>query len=295
MYMTSKIIDGKKIADLLREEIRLQVAQLKGRAPCLSVVMVGQHPASLIYVKAKRKACELAGIASIQIDLPASASEVELLAAIDGLNNRDDVDGILLQLPLPQHLKTERILSAISPSKDVDGLHPLNAGKLILGETDGFVPCTPLGVQHLLIKTLGSIAGKKVLILGRSAIVGKPLAALLMQNHPHANATVTLAHSKSVDLPHLCKDADIVVAAMGQAQLIKGSMVKPGAVLIDVGINRIPDPSSPKGYKIVGDIDEASVAPVCGAYTPVPKGVGPMTIAMLLHNTLLSYRRRCSQ
>lgn len=293
--MTTKMIDGKKIADLLREEIRLEVAKLQGRPPCLSVVMVGQHPASLIYIKAKRKACELAGITSIQINLPESVSEEELLEAIDSLNKNTDVDGILLQLPLPNHLKPENILCGISPAKDIDGLHPLNAGKLILGETDGFVPCTPLGVQHLLIHTLGSIAGKRVLILGRSAIVGKPLAALLMQNHPHANATVTLAHSKSVDLPHLCKEADIIIAAMGQPQLIKGSMIKPGAILIDVGINRIADATSSKGYKIVGDIDEASAVPVCGAYTPVPKGVGPMTIAMLLHNTLLSYRRRCAQ
>lgn len=292
--MTTKIIDGKKIADHLREEIRDQVAKLGGRPPCLSVIMVGNHPASAIYVKAKRKACENAGITSIQVDLPATITEPELIAAITTLNERDDVDGILLQLPLPAHLKPEKIICHIDPSKDVDGLHPLNAGKLILGETDGFVPCTPLGVQQLLLKTMGSIAGKRILILGRSAIVGKPLAALLMQNNSEANATVTLAHSKSVDLPHLCKEADIIIAAMGQPQLVKGSMVKPGAVLIDVGINRIPDSASAKGYKIVGDIDEASVLPICGAVSPVPKGVGPMTIAMLLHNTLLSYKRRCS-
>lgn len=290
----TKIIDGKKIAEQLRAEIRNQVQKLGGRPPCLSVVMVGEHPASKIYVKAKRKACEIAGITSIQFDLSASISEAELLDVIEELNHRNTVDGILLQLPLPSHLKPERIISRIDPNKDIDGLHPLNAGKLLLGETDGFVPCTPLGIQHLLIQTLGSVTGKRILILGRSAIVGKPLAALLMQNNPSANATVTLAHSKSENLQQLCQEADIIVAAMGQPQLVKGSMIKPGAILIDVGINRITDAASPKGYKIVGDIDEASVKDICGSYTPVPGGVGPMTIAMLLHNTLLSYRRRCA-
>ena len=289
-----KIIDGKKIADQLRAVIQDQVSHLSGRPPCLSVIMIGDHPASRIYVRAKRKACEIAGIASIQIDLPATTSEAEAMAAIREMNGRKDVDAILLQLPLPSHLKPEKILSLIDPAKDVDGLHPINAGKLLQGETDGFVPCTPLGIQHLLIETLGSIAGKRVLILGRSTIVGKPLAALLMQNNARANSTVTIAHSKSTHLEALCKEADIVIAAMGQPQLIKGSMIKPGAILIDVGINRVDDKTTPKGYKIVGDIDEDSVAGVCGALTPVPGGVGPMTIAMLLHNTLLGYQRRCA-
>ncbi len=288
------IIDGKKIAEELRALIRDQVSDISGRPPCLSVVMIGDHPASRIYVKAKRKACEAAGITSIQIDLPFDAPETEVITPIEKLNHRDDVDAILLQLPLPAHLRPEKILALIDPKKDVDGLHPINAGKLLQGETDGFVPCTPLGIQHLLLKTLGSISGKHVLILGRSSIVGKPLAALLMQNNPRANATVTVAHSKSVNLELLCKQADIVIAAMGKPELIKGSMIKTGAVLIDVGINRVADPISPKGYKIVGDIDAASVEGVCSALTPVPGGVGPMTIAMLLHNTLLGYQRRCA-
>jgi methylenetetrahydrofolate dehydrogenase (NADP+)/methenyltetrahydrofolate cyclohydrolase len=290
----TKIIDGTKISEIIRAEIHNQVRRLKGRAPCLAVIIVGENPSSRIYVISKRKACEIAGITSIQIDLPADVTENTLVAAIEQLNHRNDVDGILLQLPLPQHLNPAFIISKIDPTKDVDGLHPLNAGKLLLGETDGFVPCTPLGVQHLLIDTMGSIVGKRVLILGRSSIVGKPLAALLMQNNAKANATVTLAHSKSVALESLCKESDVIVAAMGQPLFIKGSMIKPGAVLIDVGINRIPDSSTPKGYKIVGDIDETSALPLCGALTPVPKGVGPMTIAMLLHNTLLSYQRRCA-
>lgn len=289
-----KIIDGKKIADQLRAKILDQVQLLHGRPPCLSVIMIGNHPASQIYVRAKRKACDAAGIRSIQIDLPALATESEAAAAIQEMNARDDVDAILLQLPLPPHLKPEKIIALIDPAKDVDGLHPINAGKLLQGETDGFVPCTPLGIQHLLIETLGSIAGKRVLILGRSTIVGKPLAALLMQNNALANSTVTVAHSKSTHLELLCKEADIIIAAMGQPLLIKGTMIKEGAVLIDVGINRIADPGSVKGYKIVGDIDENSVRGICSALTPVPGGVGPMTIAMLLHNTLLGYRRRCS-
>lgn len=288
-----KLIDGKNIAKKLRLSIQTEVSQLDGRPPCLSVIFVGEHPASKIYIEAKRKACAEAGIASIQINLPNEATTEEVIAAISELNQREDVDGILLQLPLPSHLKPEMIIPHINPSKDIDGLHPFNAGKLLLGETDGFIPCTPLGVQHLLLETLGTIEGKHVVILGRSSIVGKPLAALLMQNKPNANATVTVAHSKTENLEQLCKTADILIAAIGHPQFVKNTMVKPGATLIDVGINRIPDETSPKGYKIVGDIDETSVRPICHALSPVPGGVGPMTIAMLLHNTLVSYRRRC--
>lgn len=291
--MITKLIDGKRIAQELRSKIGTTIAQMEGsRPPSLAVIIVGNNSASRIYVNAKRKACETVGISSHLFSLPEEVSENELIALIQKLNHQEDVDGILLQLPLPSHLNTTRIIQQIEPKKDVDGLHPLNAGKLLLGESDGFVPCTPLGIQHLLLETLGSISGKRVLILGRSAIVGKPLAALLLQNNRSANATVTVAHSKSEGIEDLCREADILIAAMGHPHFIKGEMIKPGAILIDVGITRIPDPNSSKGYRIVGDVDLTSVESICGAYTPVPGGVGPMTIAMLLHNTLLSYQRR---
>ncbi len=216
------------------------------------MIIVGNHAPSKIYVQAKRRACELAGITSLQIDLPEEISENKLIDTIESLNDNPDIDGILLQLPLPSHLKPEKIIPIISPEKDVDGLHPLNAGKLLLGERDGFIPCTPLGVHHMLIHTLGSIEGKQVAILGRSSIVGKPLAALLMQNHPTANATVTVIHSKSHNIKQLCLQSDIIIAAMGSPQFVNGSMVKEGATLIDVGINGFRTPITKRDTALSG-------------------------------------------
>lgn len=272
------IIDGKKIADRLVEELSVKVKALAGRPPHLKVVLVGNHPPSLTYIKRKVMATAKAGILSEVIHLEETISEKSLLDLIGKLNQDTQVDGILIQLPLPLHISPKKIISKVSPSKDVDGFHPLNLGKLLAGETEGFISCTPLGVQRLLIESGVNVAGKNVLIIGRSNIVGKPLAALLMQNAPGGNATVTLAHSKTVNLKEYTLTADILIAAMGQAKAITGEMIKPGAVVIDVGINLFEG-------KLVGDVDFESTFPKASLITPVPGGVGPMTIAMLLENT----------
>lgn len=280
-----ELIDGKKIAHAIEKSLTKEIEQLQGRKPCLSFILVGENPASKAYIRMKRKRCREVGITSLDHELSETISEQELISLIQRLNDSDEVDGILVQLPLPSHIQTSSIIEAISPEKDVDGFHPVNMGKLLLGETDGFFSCTPYGVKILLEKAEVEVEGKHVVILGRSNIVGKPLAALLMQKAKGANATVTVAHSRTENLKEICLSADILIAAIGKPHFVTADMVKENAVVIDVGINRVEG-------KLVGDVDFSSVGPKCKKITPVPGGVGPMTIASLLSNTLLSYRRK---
>ena len=270
------IIDGKKIASEIIDEIKEEVSRLT-RKPGLAFILVGDNAASQSYVRSKKKACAFTGIHSILHELPASIAESDLLAQIEALNCDPNIDGILVQLPLPSHISEEIIMMAIDPAKDVDGFHPLNVGKMLLGNPSAILPCTPQGIKVLLEKSNISCDGKHVVIVGRSNIVGKPLAAILMQKKPGCNATVTICHSGS-NL-EITRTADILVAAIGKPHFIHKDMIKPGAVVIDVGINRLEG-------KICGDVDFDSVAPIASAITPVPGGVGPMTIAMLLKNTL---------
>jgi len=286
------IIDGKKIANDIQAEIRNTILLFSGRKPCLAVILVGNHLASEIYVKRKTQACESVGILVIIKRMPSTIQINDLLAEITALNEDPSVDGILVQLPLPAHINPMPIIHAIQPDKDIDGFHPLNVGKMLIGETGGFIPCTPLGIQFLLSRSSIEMTGKHVVILGRSNIVGKPLAALLMQNTPDGNATVTVAHRHSTNLKELCLLADILIVAIGQPKFITANMVRDGAIIIDVGINKIDNPTQIQGYQIVGDVDFINVEPKCSYITPVPGGVGPMTIAMLLRNTLISYQNR---
>jgi methylenetetrahydrofolate dehydrogenase (NADP+)/methenyltetrahydrofolate cyclohydrolase len=281
------LIDGTAIAHKIQEQIAHAIAHLPHRKPGLAFILVGDQAASKTYIRMKQKRCKEVGIHSFDHEFPESITEERLLMEIEKLNQNPAVDGILVQLPLPEHINTLHILSAVDPAKDVDGFHPLNVGKMLLGETDGFLPCTPHGIQILLVQSQIQLLGKHVVIVGRSNIVGKPLAAILMQKAPHCNATVTVAHSLSENLKEICLSADILVAAMGKPRFIKADMVKKGAVVVDVGINRV------SGH-IVGDVDFEAVAPLCSSITPVPGGVGPMTIALLLSNTLLSYQRKNS-
>jgi methylenetetrahydrofolate dehydrogenase (NADP+)/methenyltetrahydrofolate cyclohydrolase len=279
-------IDGKAFAEGLRArvgEAAAAFAHQAGRRPGLAVVLVGEDAASQVYVGAKGKACEAAGMASFEHRLPADTSEAALLSLIERLNQDEAVDGILVQLPLPAHLHEQAIIAAINPDKDVDGFHVINAGRLSVGQT-GFVPCTPLGCIMLLKDRLGDLSGLDAVVIGRSNIVGKPMAQLLVD----ANATVTIAHSRTKNLPEVVRRADIVVAAVGRPEMVRADWIKPGATIIDVGINRLPpSDESPKG-KLVGDVATAEVREVAGAITPVPGGVGPMTIAVLLRNTLVA-------
>lgn len=286
------IIDGKKIAAEIQQEIKEKIDRLTARPPCLSVISVGEHPPSKIYINRKTQACAAAGIRSIKLTLPESTSEIELLDQVKQMNDDPHIDGILVQLPLPRHINPVHITHAIVPDKDVDGFNPYNVGKMLIGETDGFFPCTPLGIKVLFERYAIEIAGKHVLVIGRSNIVGKPIAALLIQGVPGGNATVTIAHRYTVNLKQFSLSADIIIAAIGQPRFITADMVKEGVVVIDVGINKIDDPSKKGGYQIVGDVDFENVAPKCSYITPVPGGVGPMTIAMLLRNTLQSYEKR---
>ena len=282
------IIDGSAIARAIREELAKDVALLARRklVPGLAVVLVGDDPASQVYVRSKGRACEEAGMKSVTVRLPADTKEVELLSHVGRLNADDTIHGILVQMPLPSQIDADAVIRAIDPRKDVDGFHPVNVGKLLIGERDGFAPCTPAGVQELLVRSNVQTAGAECVIIGRSNIVGKPMAALMAQDRPGANATVTICHRHTRDLAFHTRRADIVIAAAGRARLLKGDMVKRGAVVIDVGINRVEDPSASKGYRLVGDVDFESVQPVASLITPVPGGVGPMTIAMLLRNTV---------
>lgn len=289
--MTAKIIDGNAISAEIKNEVKAGVEELKnkGVTPCLAAVLVGDVPASQVYVRTKRKACAKVGVASVQHTPPADISEHELLKLIDELNADPTVHGILVQLPLPDHIDEAKVIERISPAKDVDGFHPINVGKLVIG-LDTFRSCTPAGVQELLIRSGIEIAGKHVVIVGRSNIVGKPMANILIQKAKNADATVTVCHSRTKNLAEVTRQGDIVIAAIGRPQIVDRDMVKEGAVVVDVGINRVDDPSSEKGYKLVGDVDFASVNEVASAVTPVPGGVGPMTVAMLMVNTLKAAR-----
>lgn len=286
--MTARRLDGAGIAREVRAEIATEVATLGGRGvqPGLAVVIVGDDPASAVYVRAKGKACNEAGMHSETLALPASTSETELVAVIDRLNDDPAIHGILVQLPLPGHINSEHVLQRVNPAKDVDGFHPINVGKLVIGDPTAFRPCTPYGVQQMLLRSGIDTNGAHAVIVGRSTIVGKPMANLLMQNGPGGNATVTVCHSRSRDLPALTRSADILVVAIGRPEFVTGEMVGEGAVVVDVGINRVEDASAARGYRLVGDVAFAAAAERAVAITPVPGGVGPMTIAMLLRNTL---------
>ena len=289
--MTAHLIDGKKFAAGLADKIAASVSMIKKTyqvTPCLAVVMVGTDPASQVYVRNKGQQTKAAGMISIEHKLPSTASEAQLLALIDSMNKDEAIDGILVQLPLPEQIDEASVIQAIAPEKDVDGFHVVNAGLLATGQC-GLVPCTPLGCLLLLQNHLGDLSGANAVVLGRSNIVGKPMAQLLLS----ANCTVTVAHSRSQDLPAICREADIVIAAVGRAEMIDGDWIKPGAVVIDVGINRIPAPERGEGKtRITGDVDFNSAATKAAAITPVPGGVGPMTIACLLRNTMVAAARR---
>ena len=286
-----KLIDGKELARSLRGEIAAGVAWLKaekGVTPGLAVILVGDNPASVSYVTAKKKACAEAGMLSREIRLPAETTEEELVARVKELNADPEIHGILVQLPVPKHIRDKAVIDAIAPEKDVDGFTPINVGKMMIGD-ECFLPCTPHGIIKLIEFSGMDIRGKHAVVIGRSNIVGKPVAALLARKE--TNATVTLCHTGTPDVGHFTRDADIVVVAAGRPNTLTGDMLKEGAVVIDVGVNRIPDPTKPKGFRLVGDADFESCSKVAGAITPVPGGVGPMTITMLLWNTLESARR----
>ena len=286
--MSTRIIDGKAIAKAVRADVAAEVARLRERGvvPGLTVVLVGEDPASQVYVRNKGRACEEAGMRSEILRLPDTTSQDELLATIDRLNADAAVHGMLVQLPLPDHIAEAEVLLRIDPRKDVDGFHPVNVGKLVQGDPTGFRPATPYGVQEMLLRSEIETSGAHAVIVGRSNIVGKPMANLLIQKGPAGNATVTVCHSRTQDIGAVTRTADILVVAIGKAEFVTADMVKPGAVVIDVGINRVDDATRERGYRLVGDVAFEEVAEVASAITPVPGGVGPMTIAMLLKNTL---------
>ena len=290
--MGAKIIDGNAIAAKIRAEIAADIDALKketGVTPGLAVVLVGENPASMSYVRSKNKAAHEIGIYSEQHNLPRSTSERDLLALVEKLNNDLKIHGILVQLPLPDHIDEQKVINAIVPEKDVDGFHPVSLGRIMTG-AKGFRPCTPFGIQKLLVYSGVKIAGSHVVVGGRSNIVGKPIANMLVQKEQDADATVTICHSHTKDLPSITRQADILIAAIGRPEFVTGDMVKEGAVVIDVGINRIEDATHPKGQRMVGDVKFDEVSRKACAITPVPGGVGPMTITMLLYNTLQSAR-----
>jgi methylenetetrahydrofolate dehydrogenase (NADP+)/methenyltetrahydrofolate cyclohydrolase len=291
--VSATIIDGTAIGKAIREELKAEVAEMKTRGvvPGLSVVLVGEDPASQVYVKMKGKAADELGMTSETIRLPAETTEAELLALLDRLNADPKVHGILVQLPLPKHMDSGKVLLRMKPEKDVDGFHPVNVGKLVIGDRSGFRPCTPVGVQELLLRSGVDPAGKHVVVVGRSLIVGRPLANILMQKAKGANATVTIAHTATRDLPSITRQAEILLVAAGKAEVITGDMIRPGAVVIDVGVNRVEDPSAQKGYKLVGDVKFCEAKEVASLITPVPGGVGPMTIALLMRNTVQAARQ----
>jgi methylenetetrahydrofolate dehydrogenase (NADP+) / methenyltetrahydrofolate cyclohydrolase len=282
------LINGRAIADQIHAETAQRVAALKARGiePGLVFVRVGEDPASKVYVGMKAKTSARLGIASDTRVLPEQTNEPELLALLDQLNQDARVHGILVQAPLPAHLRAALIYASVRPDKDVDGFHPVNVGKLMLGDPSGFRPCTPAGIQELLIRCGIPTEGAEVVILGRGDIVGKPMVAILCQKAKHANSTVTICHTRTRDLAAHCRRADILVAAMGKPEFVKASMVKPGATVIDVGVNRVPDPTAKDGSRLVGDVAFAEVQPIAGRITPNPGGVGPMTIALLMQNTV---------
>lgn len=285
--MTAQIISGKELAKEIRAELKDEVAQLKekGITPGLRVILVGEDPASQVYVRNKAKACEKLGIHEVTDELPADTSEEELLALIDKYNKDPTYHGILVQLPLPKHIDESKVLYAIDPMKDVDGFHPVNVGKLMIGDPF-FLPCTPHGIQQMLLRSGNDPARKHVVVVGRSNIVGKPIANILLQKKDGANATVTVCHTGTDDIAKYTKQADIIIAATGWPNTVTANMVKDGVVVIDVGVNRIDDPTKEKGYRLVGDVDFENIKEKATAISPVPGGVGPMTITMLMKNTV---------
>ena len=274
----------------MKEEVRV-LKNKYGLIPGLAVVLVGDNPASKVYVNMKKKACARLEIYSEEHKLLRETPEHDLLELINKLNANEKIHGILVQLPLPDHINEDKVLNTIDPSKDVDGFHPINVGNLVVGKPS-FLPCTPYGIQQLLLKSGIQIEGKHVVVVGRSNIVGKPVALILLQKAQDANATVTVCHSRSGDLSYYTRQADILIAAIGKAEMIKKDMVKQDAVVIDVGVNRVDDPNSERGYKLVGDVDFDQVKEIASAITPVPGGVGPMTITMLMHNTIKAARKQ---
>lgn len=291
--MSATIIDGTAIGRQIREELKAEVAELRKRGvvPGLTVVLVGEDPASHVYVRMKGKAADELGMKSDTIRLPADTPERELLALLDRLNADRAVHGILVQLPLPGHMDSSKVLLRMMPEKDVDGFHPVNVGKLVIGDHTGFRPCTPAGVQELLIRSGADPGGKHVVVVGRSLIVGRPVANILMQKEKGANATVTVAHTGTRDLAGITRQGEILVVAAGRPEVITGDMIRPGAVVIDVGVNRVEDPKAEKGYRLVGDVKFSEAKEVASKITPVPGGVGPMTIALLMRNTVQAARQ----
>jgi methylenetetrahydrofolate dehydrogenase (NADP+)/methenyltetrahydrofolate cyclohydrolase len=289
----SRLIEGRTIAEKVYAELRGEIAELRrnGRTPGLAVVLVGDNPASRAYVRSKDKMCRDLGLHSVKLELPADTTQDALLERVGELNRDPAIHGILVQSPPPKHIDEAAIIRAIDPAKDVDGFHPMNVAKLALGDDSGFVPCTPLGCQRLLIESGIEIAGEHVVILGRSMIVGKPLALLLMRKGKGGDATVTVVHSRSRRLAEITRSADILIAAIGQPEFVRAEHVREGAVVIDVGINRVDDPTMERGYRLVGDVAFAEVSDKVSAITPVPGGVGPMTIAMLMANTVRACRQ----
>ena len=290
----SNLIDGRAIAGQIQTEVARRVAALKQRgvAPGLAFVRVGEDPASKVYVGRKEKTCAELGIFSTTHVLPETASEAEVLGLVAELNADARLHGILVQAPLPSQVRQALVYAAVRPDKDVDGFHPMNVGKLMLGDPGGFHPCTPAGVRELLVRSQIAISGAEVVVLGRGNIVGKPMMAMLCQKEPHANATVTICHSATRDIKVHCRRADILIAAIGVPEFVKADMVKPGAVVVDVGVNRVTDPSAKSGTRLVGDVDFVAVQPIAGRITPNPGGVGPMTIALLMRNTVLAAERQ---
>jgi methylenetetrahydrofolate dehydrogenase (NADP+)/methenyltetrahydrofolate cyclohydrolase len=292
----AKLVDGRAIAEKVYVDLRREIAELKakGITPGLAVILVGDDPASRAYVRSKDKMCRELGLHSVKLELAASTTQTELLGRVKELNADASIHGILVQSPPPEQIDEAAIVRALDPRKDVDGFHPENVAKLVLDDPSGFVPCTPLGVQRLLIESKININGAHVVVLGRSMIVGKPLALLLMQKNENGNATVTVVHSRSRDLAEITRSADIVVAAIGRAEFVKTDHVREGAVVIDVGVNRVEDAATERGYRLVGDVAFDEVSKRVSAITPVPGGVGPMTIAMLMSNTVKAARQSLS-
>ena len=281
-----ELIDGNQVAAAIIAELKAEVATFTGRKPCIALVRVGEDPASVSYVRKKEKTAEEIGVTSRVILPPVTISQGELLALIDQLNADATVDGILVQSPMPKHIDELTIFRRLSPDKDVDGFNTLNLGKIAQEDDTGFVSCTPAGIMELLARSGTDLKGKHVVVLGRSLIVGKPVALLALQKRAGANGTVTICHSATANLPALARQADVLIAAIGRAEFVTADMVKPGAVVIDVGINRVPDATKKSGYRLTGDVHFPTVAPLCAQITPVPGGVGPMTVAILMKNTV---------
>jgi methylenetetrahydrofolate dehydrogenase (NADP+)/methenyltetrahydrofolate cyclohydrolase len=290
-----EVIDGNRIAAALIAELKAEVAAIIGRKPCIALVRVGDDPASVSYVRKKGQTAAEVGIESRVLLPPAEIEQAALESLVDNLNADPNVDGILVQSPLPAKLDERAIFGRIAPEKDVDGLNPVNLGKVAQEDDSGFSACTPSGIMELLARSSVSLEGKHVVVIGRSLLVGKPAALLALQRKAGANATVTICHSKTTDLPSITRQADVLIAAIGRPEFVTADMVKPGAVVIDVGVSRVPDPTKKTGYRLVGDVHFPSVSPVASKITPVPGGVGPMTVAMLMKNTVKAFRLRAGR